>query len=333
MSGYVPLFESIATGTLYGRWPDIGLWPIVLALSDKHGVLDVTPHYLAGVTGLPVQDVAACMERFCAPDPYSRTKTEGGARLRLIDAHRDWGWVVVNHAKYREKARLMAKDSARTESGQDAERKRRERGGDSPCPPVSPDLPLSNANANTSQNPTARRKRAPSEEPAEFLDLKIAYPSRAGDQGWRKARRGWAARLTEGHTAAEMIAGAKRYADFVRSTGNEGTEYVKQAATFLGPDKHFLLPWDRPPAFNGKHLPPTSARDRQAEEVEWSELERRSRLVGGPVVKRDVYTLTSYRDMVERAEGDARRVRRPAADGPRPVGELLRSVRPARGTA
>jgi hypothetical protein len=138
VSGYIPLFESIATGTLYGRWPDIGLWPIVLALSDKHGQLDVTPQYLAGVTGLPAAEVIACMARFCAPDPYSRTKTEGGARLRLIDEHRDWGWIVVNHGKYREKARLMAKDAARTESGRDAERKRAERESVPRSPPLSP---------------------------------------------------------------------------------------------------------------------------------------------------------------------------------------------------
>ena len=31
LSGYVPIFESITTGTLYGRWPDIGLWPLILA--------------------------------------------------------------------------------------------------------------------------------------------------------------------------------------------------------------------------------------------------------------------------------------------------------------
>jgi hypothetical protein len=156
VSGYVPLFESIATGTLYGRWPDIGLWPIVLALSDKHGHLDVTPHYLAGVTGLPVEEVVACMARFCAPDPYSRSKSENGARLRLIDEHRDWGWIVVNHAKYREKARLMGKDSARTESGQDAERKRKERGSVSPYPPVSPDFPLSDSDSNLNKSKNQR---------------------------------------------------------------------------------------------------------------------------------------------------------------------------------
>lgn len=122
MSGYAPLFSSLTTGTLCGRWPDIGLWPIVLSLADRHGVIDVTPAYLAGVTGLSLDEVVACMIRFCQPDPYSRSSECAGARLKLLDSHREWGWQVVNHTKYREKARLMAKSQRETESGLNAVR-------------------------------------------------------------------------------------------------------------------------------------------------------------------------------------------------------------------
>jgi hypothetical protein len=44
-----------------------------------------------------------------------------------------------------------------------------------------------------------------------------------------------------------MLDGAHRYAAYVRAKGSEGSEYVKQAATFLGPDKPFLDLWDAPP--------------------------------------------------------------------------------------
>ncbi len=40
MAGYTPLFSSLTTGTLYGRWPDIGLWAVVLSLPDKGGIVD-----------------------------------------------------------------------------------------------------------------------------------------------------------------------------------------------------------------------------------------------------------------------------------------------------
>jgi hypothetical protein len=117
VSGYVPLFDSLTRGTLCGRWPDIGLWPIVLSLSDRNGIVDVTQHYLAGVTGLAVEEVKACMARFCEADPHSRSKEAAGARLVLLEDHRDWGWRIVNHAYYREKARLAAKASREVAEG------------------------------------------------------------------------------------------------------------------------------------------------------------------------------------------------------------------------
>lgn len=137
MAGYTPLFSSLTTGTLYGRWPDIGLWPIVLSLADKNGIVDVMPQYLSGVTGLQLEAIIACMARFCEPDPRSRSKAESGARLVLIDADRDWGWRVVNHTHYREKARKQMQQVEATESGRDAERKRvaRERAASSDVHP------------------------------------------------------------------------------------------------------------------------------------------------------------------------------------------------------
>lgn len=165
MSGYTPLFGSIATGTLYGRWPDIGLWAIVLSQADKNGVLDVTPNYLAGVTGLPVDEVEACMDRFCQPDPRSRTKDCDGARLVLINPEaRNWGWRVVNHSKYREKARKISHDQRRQESGENAERmkaRRQESPDETREEPSRPDAtrahPLSNTNTNTGKRPSREK--------------------------------------------------------------------------------------------------------------------------------------------------------------------------------
>jgi hypothetical protein len=144
MAGYTPLFSSLTTGTLYGRWPDIGLWTIVLSLADKNGVVDMTPNYLAGVTGLPAPEIISCMARFCEPDPHSRSKVEGGARLVLIDPTRDWGWLIVNHSKYREKARLMGKAELERESGKNAERMRDRR-----RPPKTAADPLSDSDSDS----------------------------------------------------------------------------------------------------------------------------------------------------------------------------------------
>ena len=164
MSGYIPLFDSLTKGTLCGRWPDIGLWPIVLSLSDKNGHVDVTPSYLAGVTGLPADEVRACMVRFCEPDPESRSKEHGGARLVLLDEHRDWGWRVVNHAAYREKARLTAKAAREVADGGNKARMQDRR-----SPPLTAADPLSNSNSNSNSNLKPQRaiKIASSEKPQE----------------------------------------------------------------------------------------------------------------------------------------------------------------------
>jgi hypothetical protein len=88
-------------------------------------------------------------------------------------------------------------------------------------------------------------------QPGWLLDFKLAYPARTGDQAWRRAAKAAKARVKEGHTTEEFIAGAKRYAEHCKALGKVGTEFVKQAATFLGPDKPFLEPWTVPAKPNG----------------------------------------------------------------------------------
>ena len=82
---------------------------------------------------------------------------------------------------------------------------------------------------------------------SERLDFKLAYPERNGDQKWHDAWRAMQARFREGHTFEEILAGAQRYAAHCAAAGKTGTEYVKQAATFVGPGKPFQLPWHPPP--------------------------------------------------------------------------------------
>jgi hypothetical protein len=200
VAGYAPLFSSLTTGTLCGRWPDIGLWPIVLSLADKDGVVDVTPAFIAGVTGLPHDDVVACMRRFCEPDPYSRSNAENGARLVLLDPHRDWGWQVVNFARYREKARLAAKAAREVETGANRERMGERRtpppadpppepaptAGDRRGPPVTAADRPSNANSNS--NPDGGRGESPRGEVA--AEAAAPAPAPVAAQASNRKRRG-----------------------------------------------------------------------------------------------------------------------------------------------
>jgi hypothetical protein len=128
LAGYTPLFDSVLDGTLFGKWPHTGIWTCLLSQVDQHGEVDMNPALLAAKIGVPVDLLLSCIRDFMQPDPGSRTKEHDGRRLELIDPDvRDWGWRVINHSKYREKARKKTQQQTATESGKDAERKRLER--------------------------------------------------------------------------------------------------------------------------------------------------------------------------------------------------------------
>ena len=96
------------------------------------------------------------------------------------------------------------------------------------------------------KDPTARLPRRPDEN-LDFESFKAAYPKRSGAQPWARAVKTANVRIKEGATFDAMIYGARRYSAHCDAEGKTGTQYVMQAATFLGPGKHFLEPWNPPP--------------------------------------------------------------------------------------
>lgn len=180
MAGYTPLFDSLLTGTLYGRWPHTGIWACLLSRASREGVIDETPQCLASAIGVPVETLLQCVRDFMEPDPESRSKDDDGRRLTLIDPERSWGWRIVNHGKYREKARKRAYDETRTESGEDAERKRLQRAHNSVSrdvptrPDASRDVPLS------SPTPEAKTVREPPSASSQNGSSKTRKPEGKG---------------------------------------------------------------------------------------------------------------------------------------------------------
>lgn len=80
--------------------------------------------------------------------------------------------------------------------------------------------------------------------PDEFEQVWAIYPKRAGGNSKADACKAWSARVNSGSTTQELLDGTQRYADFVKATGKLNTEYVKQAATFFGPSKHYEEAWE-----------------------------------------------------------------------------------------
>jgi len=160
VSGYTPVFDSIFQGSLCGKYPDLVVWLVLLALQQRGGVIDATPGYIAMVSGLPETEIEAAIQRFCAPDPRSRTPDHDGRRLEPL-TDKGFGWRILNHERYREKARKQTYDEVRTATGRDAERKKQERANRVPRGPArSREVPLSESEAETKRKERGRAPRS-----------------------------------------------------------------------------------------------------------------------------------------------------------------------------
>lgn len=89
-------------------------------------------------------------------------------------------------------------------------------------------------------------KDDPDEYTQEFEQLWQARPRREGQDNKRKAFKAYRARLREGHTHDEILAGVKAYKRHLEADGKAGTKFVQMTSTFLGPDKHFEDDWSAP---------------------------------------------------------------------------------------
>lgn len=95
------LFASAFEGSMRGKSDALLVWFNMIAHSPS-GVCDRTQQTIADETGLTLPRVTAAIEYLESPDPKSRSPDEEGRRIVRLDAHRDWGWRLVNHWKYHE---------------------------------------------------------------------------------------------------------------------------------------------------------------------------------------------------------------------------------------
>ncbi|MNY41786.1 hypothetical protein D3C86_1766250 [compost metagenome] len=65
--------------------------------------------------------------------------------------------------------------------------------------------------------------------------------------------------MKEGVTPRTLIDGLRRYRAFCEATGKIGTETVKMAATFFGPNEHYLEDWKPPGTLGGQSVAPPAA--------------------------------------------------------------------------
>lgn len=109
---YTKVFRSIYDGTLADNWQAMVTFQQMLILADSQGVVDMTIGAIARTTGIPIEILQAGIAVLEAPDAGSRTPEMDGRRIARLDAHRDWGWFLVNFAKYRKMQTREEKNEA-----------------------------------------------------------------------------------------------------------------------------------------------------------------------------------------------------------------------------
>lgn len=96
-------------------------------------------------------------------------------------------------------------------------------------------------NTNTNTNTKGEPKTIVGSYPEEFEEVWSEYPNRPGANK-RGSYKAWSARIKDGVAAEKIIEGTRRYAAYCRASGVEA-KYIKQPATFFGPDEHYLSEW------------------------------------------------------------------------------------------
>ncbi|NBR66810.1 MAG: hypothetical protein EBT79_05935 [Actinobacteria bacterium] len=120
---FAKVFASLWQGSMVGRSDLQLVFIYMLANCDAKGVFDQTPEVVSALTGLPLERVEEAIRILESPDPRSRTATDDGRRIVLLDEHRDWGWQIVNYVEYRN----SRDEEQRKDQNREAARRYRER--------------------------------------------------------------------------------------------------------------------------------------------------------------------------------------------------------------
>jgi hypothetical protein len=100
MSGFTKLFQSIVTSSIWSEDDKTRIvWVTMLALADRGGLVEAALPGLANAARVSLEDCEGAVNKFLAPDKYSRTEEWEGRRIEKVDG----GWRLLNHAAYRRK--------------------------------------------------------------------------------------------------------------------------------------------------------------------------------------------------------------------------------------
>ena len=211
---YGKIFTQIYDGSLYGQWEALVTFQQLIVLSNKDGEVDMTPQAIAARTSIPLDIITRGLEQLAAPDERSRTPDEQGRRIVLLDTHRNWGWRIVNFAKYRD---IRSAEERREYFREWKRAKRQEAAG-------------------------AKKPRREAGDDTAFDAFWNAYPKKVAKPAALKAWK--AAKLANGDCDAVMgaLAAFRDSADWQKNNG----QFIPHPATWLN-GKRWLDKIERPP--------------------------------------------------------------------------------------
>lgn len=97
-SGFALLWSQILDSSIWMESKETRLvWITMLAMRDSEGKVICSIKALAHRARVEPEHAEEAIRCFLSPDPDSRTKIEGGRRVREIDG----GWQLINHEQYR----------------------------------------------------------------------------------------------------------------------------------------------------------------------------------------------------------------------------------------
>lgn len=226
-------------GTLYGHWQAIVTFQQMIVLCDSDGVIDMTPQSICARTGIPLEIIVEGIKVLEEPDPYSRTPGDEGRRILRLDAHRPWGWKIVNYNHYR----LLV--DAETVKAQNRERQKKHRekvsqdvtGCHAPSQVVTLVTPYNTgsrqaeveAEADKSKNARKRASRLPIDFTADLEHAETAIPEIDAEAEFARFRDYWTSKSGANGTKADWPA---VWRNWIRTCSETGRYARRTRRTF-----------------------------------------------------------------------------------------------------
>lgn len=105
--GYTKLFNEILASTIWDEEMYVKVvWITVLAMKNERNQVMASVPGVAHMARVSIEQAQKAIDKFLAPDQYSRSKENDGRRLEIIDG----GWHILNGEKYKRK---MSEDERR----------------------------------------------------------------------------------------------------------------------------------------------------------------------------------------------------------------------------